>query len=116
MLLAGDRLSCCDEAVGVEVEGQIAAVATIAPQGEQMGGRPTIVALYTLPRFRRRGYGREAFVAALARCRERGFAKVRVDVLSKHVLRIIEGLSTEDRAYLEVHDFGTVTDWIGGGQ
>lgn len=104
MLLCGDRLSCCDEAVGVEVGGRIVGVATIAPQGEQMSGQPTIVALYVLSAFRRQGYGRALMAAAIRRCLERGFQKIRVDVLSVRVVGIINSLSEELRSVLDVRD------------
>lgn len=113
ILLVGDRLTCCDEAVGVVVKNQVVAVATISPQCEEHSGEPTIIALYTLPALRRQGYGQEAFVAALARCRERGFKRVRVDVLSNHVMRIIASLPKGDQEYLDVHDLGSPMDLLG---
>lgn len=113
ILLVGDRLSCCDEAVGAVVNNQVVAVVTIAPHGEEQSGEPTIVALYTLPELRHQGYGREAFIAALVRCRERGFKRVRVDVLSDYVTRIISSLPKEDQEYLDIHDLGPIMDGLG---
>lgn len=112
LLFGGDRLTCCDEAVALKDQGVILCLATIAPKGEELSGQPTIVALYTLPEYRRHGYGRLVFVAAINRCRERGFKKVRVDVLSAHVMKIIESLDKEDRDYLDVHDGGSIMDLI----
>jgi len=109
-LLGGDRLSCCDEAVGIEVEGEVVAVATIAPCGEICSGEPTIVGVYCLPSHRRHGYGRAAFVAAIKRCRERGFARVCVDSMSAGMRRIIDGLDENDRAYLHITDHGSIMD------
>lgn len=105
--IGGERLWVCDEAVAV-INGDygIVAVATIAPEGEGHSGQPTIVGLYTMPMFRRTGFGRAAFKAAIDRCRERGFPQVRVDVTSRHVMRIIKVLTPEDRAYLIVNDYG----------
>ena|SRR3990170_4207326 len=110
ILLAGDRLDCCDEAVGRVVEEEIVSVATIAPQGEYGAGEPAIVALYTAPEHRRKGYGRDTFRAAIARSKERGLPRLRVDVMSSHVMRIIEGLTEEEREFLDVHDLGGVID------
>lgn len=109
-LLAGDRLACCDEAVGIEVRGKIVAGATIAPEGEELDGQPTIVGVYCLPVFRLSGYGRAAFLAAIKRCRKRGFERVRVDIISAGMRRIIQSLSREEREYLIIMDFGPLLD------
>ncbi len=112
MLFGGDRFSCCDEFVAVLVGKEIAAIASIAPKGEQGTGTPTIVGLYTVPEFRRKGHGETAFRAAVERCRERGFTTVRVDVMSRHVTRMIEKLPDNDRELLEVHDYGSIMDFM----
>lgn len=112
MLFGGDRLSCCDEFVAVLVDEEIAAVASIAPRGEQGTGTPTIVGMYTVPEFRRQGHGETAFRAAIERCRERGFTTVRVDVMSRHVTRMIKKLPENDRELLEVHDYGSIMDFM----
>jgi GNAT superfamily N-acetyltransferase len=83
-------------------------VATIAPEGEMMSGRPTIVALYVLPEFRQRGYGKILLEAAVERCLERGFEKIRVDVMSSYAMRAINSLPTHLRDALDVRDQGDV--------
>lgn len=116
MLLGGDRLSCCDEAVALKVKEEIVGVATIAPKGEQMSGQPTIVALYILPKYRKTGYGKLLMTKTVERCQERGFEKIQVDVLSKRIFPIIKSLPPESQSRLEVNDmtFGDVTDWLAG--
>jgi len=109
ILFGGERLYHCDEAVGVVVKGKIVAVASIAPHGEGTG-TPTIVGLYTIPEHRRAGYGAVAFQAAIKRCRQRAFEKVRVDVTSGYVTRMIAKLPAADLAYLRIHDSGSVMD------
>ena len=104
MLFAGDRGSCCDEAVVVFEDNALVAIASIAPEGEAESGEPTIVGLYTLPRFRGQGFGRATMEAAILRMVERGFAKIRVDALTPGALKIIESLPDEIRAALVVHD------------
>ncbi len=114
MLLAGDRLSCCDEAAVWEEKGKIVGAATIAPEGEQMSGEPTIVGVYVLPKFRRRGIGRKLMIAAIDRCRERGLVPVRVDILSTAARQTIAGLPFECREALRVVDLGSPMDFFSG--
>lgn len=108
ILFVGDRISCLDEAIGLKAGGEIVGVATIAPEGEMMSGRPTIVALYVLPEFRQRGYGKILLEAAVERCLERGFEKIRVDVMSSYAMRAINSLPTHLRDALDVRDQGDV--------
>ena len=110
MILGGDRLSCCDEAVAVEVDGVIVGVATIAPQGEMNSGEPTIVGNYVLRKHRSKGLGTKLMAAAVERCRARGFSKVRVDVMSTHEMKIIEALPDDLKSMLDVQDHGAILD------
>lgn len=77
---------------------------SIAPDGEAGSGEPTIVGLYTLPRFRGQGFGKAAMEAAVRRMVERGFAKICVDALTLGALKTIESLPDDVRAALVVHD------------
>lgn len=106
MLLGGDRLSCCDEAVGIydKTGEKMVGVATIAPEGEMRSGEPTIVGEFILPEFRDQGYGKELLVKTIKRCQERGFSSVRLDVQSGRIMKIIEKLPEETRNYLNVID------------
>ncbi len=113
MLLAGDRLSCCDEAaVWEEEDGKIIGAATIAPKGEQMSGEPTIVGIYVVPGRRREGIGRKLLIAAIERCRERGLVPVRVDILSTAARQTIAGLLAEYARALRVIDLGSPMDFF----
>lgn len=112
-LLSGDRITCCDEVVAGFVDGRIVGVCTIAPEGEEGSGQPTIVAFYTHPDHRKRGYGRQIVEATVRRCLERGFQKIRVDTLSTYAKRICEQLPQELKAALDVHDLGSSMDmWL----
>ena len=106
LLLGGDRLACCDEAVAVTTWGRIRGVATISPSGEDYSGYPAIVGVYVLPTRRQRGYGQQLMEAALRRCQERGFIQVRIDVTSARLMRIIERLPDDLWAMLDIHDHG----------
>lgn len=103
LLLAGDRLSCCDEAVAMRDEaGRLLGLATLAPRGEDKKGAPMIVGLYVLPQERGKGHALGLLRGALARCQERGFTKVQMEVFSGRLARTIERLSSEEKAFLEV--------------
>ena len=108
ILIAGDRLACCDEAVVGLVDGEIVGCATISPQGEMMNDEPTIVALFVSPDHRRHGYGATIFRTTIERCIEREMEIIRVDVISDHVMRIIANLPAELRARLNVVNCGDI--------
>jgi GNAT superfamily N-acetyltransferase len=110
ILLGGDRINCCDEGVALEVDGQIVGVATIAPDGEECSGTPTLVAIYVHPLHRRNGYARVIAEAAARRCKERGFNRVRVDVISAYALRVFTSLPSELRSIFDIHDQGGMMD------
>jgi len=112
ILFAGDRILCCDEAVAIQKDGKIVGVATIAPKGEGLSGVPTIVALYILPVYRRKGYGKKILEAAINRCIERGFPKIRVDVMSSYAMAIIDSLDKNLFDVVEVHNLGNVMDYF----
>lgn len=106
MLLGGDRLSCCDEVVGIydRTGKKLVGAASIAPKGEMRSGEPTIVGEFILPEFRGLGYGTELLKQAINRCQERGFPSVRLDVQSGRIMKIIKKLPEETRNYLKVID------------
>lgn len=110
LLLAGDRMSCCDEGVIMEEKGNLIGVATIAPKGEEESGQPTIVGLYVVPEHRSRGYGGQILQKAIERCLERGFENIRMDVMSSNATKIIKKLPKEVQAKLDVHDLGNIMD------
>lgn len=113
ILLGGDRLSCCDQAVATMINGQIVAVATISSSGEDYSGQPAIVALYVLPKFRRQGIGQQLMETAVKHCRDkRKFQTVRVDVTSSYAANIIQKLPSELTQMLEIHSHGDDMDYL----
>lgn len=107
--IGGDRISCCDEGVVAKRWGRVIGLATIAPHGEVGSGEPTIVGVYVLPTYRRRGIGRAVFEAAVQRCVERGFEKIRVDALTRGGLQLTQVLPAELAERLDVRDFSYLT-------
>ena len=110
LLLSGDRISCCDEGVIMEKEAKLVGVATIAPEGEEHSGQPTIVGLYVVPEQRCKGYGGQILKRTIERCIERGFGKIRMDVMSSNASKIIEKLPDEIKEKIDVHNFGNIMD------
>ena len=104
ILFAGDRWSCIDEVVTAKVEDEIVGIATIAPEGEQMSGQPTIVALYVFSEHRRGGVGCQLLEAAIDRMLQRGLEPIRIDALHSGVLRMIDRLPIEKRQKIRVVD------------
>ena len=114
-LFGGDRASCCDEAIVIKNDGgQIVALATIAPNGEQMSGKPTIVGLYVMPEFRRQGLGRKVLEAAIHRCIDRELIPIRIDLMSEGIKSLVEQLSEDIRQQLNAHDMGAMLDVFPG--
>ncbi len=103
VVLSGDRITCCDEAIVFTDDPEIG-MATISPDGEMRDGTPTIVGVYVRSADRGKGLGTELMAAAVRRCMERGFEKIRVDVLTIGSKRAVEKLPAELRARLEVTD------------
>lgn len=110
LLLSGDRISCCDEGVIMEKEAKLVGVATIAPEGEEHSGQPTIVGLYVAPEYRGQGYGDQILRRAIERCIERGFDKIRMDVMSSNVSKILEKLPDEMKEKIDVHNLGNIME------
>jgi len=110
LLLSDDRLFCCDEGVIAEQESRLIGVATIAPKGEEMSGQPTIVGLYVVPEYRGRGIGSRILQRAVERCIERGFNKIRMDVMSSNAMKIIEKLPDKLKNKIDIHDLGNIMD------
>lgn len=110
ILLAGDRMSCCDEGVIMQEKENLIGVATIAPEEEEQSGQPTIVGLYVAPEYRSKGYGSQILQKAIERCLERGFENIRMDVMSSNATKIIKKLPKEIQEKLDVHDLGNLMD------
>ena len=108
VLFGGDRLSCCDEGVGIHLDGKLVGIATIAPRGEQDSGVPTIVGVYVDKAARQNRLGRQLFIATVQRCQERGFTRIHVDSMSVGMMKIIDSLPAEMRNLLDVQDCGDI--------
>lgn len=89
---------------------ELIGAATIAPEGDQHSGQPTIVGLYVAPEHRGKGYGGQILRRAIEKCIERGFEKIRMDIMSLNAKKIIEKLPDELKKKIDVHDLGNIMD------
>lgn len=104
VVLAPDQIRHCDEGI-VFTRAPLRGIVTIAPRGETGSDQPAIDGLYMRLSDRRRGFGSALFEAAIRRCFERGFERIRVDVQTRAMKQLIERLPEELRAHLDIHDY-----------
>ena len=108
VVLSGDRITCCDEVVVFANDPELGIV-TISSEGEMGDGTPTIVGMYVRPSSRGKSFGTALLAAAVRRCVERGFEKVRIDTLTRASKRAVDKLPDELKARLDVHDMSSFT-------
>lgn len=68
---------------------------------------PTIIGLYVLPLYRKKGIGTQLMAAAVHECMQRQLTLVRVDVLSTGAKRTLDKLPEDLKSHLTVNDFGS---------
>lgn len=107
LLFGGDRYSCCDQYIICSAGDDLVGIASIAPEGEQNSGRPTIVGLWIKPSFRNQGWGHKILAAAINQCLQRKFNKIRIDALNPEMKKTIEKVSPKLSAHLDVQDFSS---------
>lgn len=104
MLLAGDRWSCVDKVALATIDSKIVGIATIAPNGEEMSGEPTIVAIYVLREHRGSRIGYQLLEAAVDYMLSKGLVPIHIDAFNSKILRMIDRLPFEKRQKLNVVD------------
>lgn len=126
-LFGGDRISCCDEGLVLTQGENVIGLATIAPYGEGVSiteiklhermreygiepldqepqkGQPTIVGVYVTQPHRRKGYGKTLLEATIARGKERGFERIRVDAVTPEGAKLIQSLPDELKNQLDIY-------------
>ncbi len=114
ILFGGDRLAHVDHAFALVLgEGEEAGAigcATIASNGEEGSGQPTLVGIYISPSFRGEGYATEFLEQLVCEAAILGLTPLRVDVLSGRLMRAIASLPEEIRAMFEIRDHGDAMD------
>ena len=110
LLFSDQSLSGCDEGVIMEKESKLIGVATIAPKGESGAGQPSISAFYIAPEHRGNEYGGQILKRAMERCVERGFVKIRVDIMSINAANLMEKLPAEIKDKMDIHYFRRLMD------
>lgn len=110
MLFAGDRISCCTHAAVACDGSSLRGLATIAPDGEQFSGKPTIVGLYVFPQHRGRLIGKRLLVAAIDWMVGQQLTPIHVDAMSSSAARLIDLLPEKQRSHLQVSDHFGILD------
>ncbi len=126
ILMGGDRLSCCDEAIAAFEGNRFLGAATLSPYGDghnvlderlarHLGepakqAEPEIVGLWVAPLHRRHGVALALLVAAVERMTERGLVPAKIVALSATLLRQIGRLSPKLLAQLTVVDASEGTE------
>ena len=109
IILTGDRILCCDEAIVISDGLLPLGIVTISPQGEKNDGCPAIVGIFVRPSARKKGIGSELLEAAIRRCIERGFTRdIDVTLISEEGKRLIDKLSLELKGVLRINDLSGV--------
>jgi GNAT superfamily N-acetyltransferase len=94
-VIGGERAHCCDEAI-VVYDGEVpVGMATVAHKGESGAGVPEIVGVFVSATHRCSGVGRELFVRAIVRCRERNLVPLRATILSRGMSALVKKLPPE---------------------
>ena len=106
ILLSGDRWSCVDEIFLAKADGEkTVGIVTIASNGEGMSGKPTIVAIYVLPEYRRRIIGFSLLDAAVDYMLSKGLEPICIDALNSKILAMVSRLPVQKRQKINVVDF-----------
>ena len=104
MLFSGDRWSCIDQVAIAKMGSQIVGIATIAPRGEMMGGKPTIVAIYVTPEFRSRKIGTQLLEATVNHMIMEKLTPIKIEAFNSKVLRMVGCLPAETRGHIHLFD------------
>ncbi len=104
ILFSGDRWSCVEQVVLALVQEKMVGLASIAPEGEESSGQPTIVAIYVLRGYRALGIGYKLLNAAIDYMVAHKLTPIRVDVLNTKAAKMIDRLPPKRKQQLTVVD------------
>ena len=111
-VLGGERLWVCDEAVVLELMGQIVGAGTIAPKGECGDPKPSIIAIYVVPEFRDSIREVDLLAQTIVRCSQRNLVPVRFDMISSRDVLAVNSLPEELRQLLDARSYGGIMDLL----
>ena len=104
MLLAGDRWGCVQQVVAAYSGEKVVGIATIAPDGEQNSGEPTIVALYVMAKYRSQGVGAALLEVAVDWMISERMTPIRIDSFNSKVTRMVARLPEEKQECVRLCD------------
>jgi GNAT superfamily N-acetyltransferase len=91
----------CDEGIFLKEGRQVRAVATISMSG-QCQQAPTVLACYTMPKHRRKGYGKMVCEAAMRRLLQRGARVIHVTLKTDEGRALLNAMPDDLRAVCKV--------------
>lgn len=106
MLFMGDRYSCCNKWFVIEKEKEMLGICSFASNGEQSCGVPTIVGFYIVKQHRNKGYGKMLFNYAIKLLKEKGYEKIRIEVFSSEMLKIVN--NNEEKEIIDLVDLSSL--------
>lgn len=107
MLFMGDRYSCCNEWFVIEKEKEMLGICSFSEEGEQSCGVPTIVGFYIIKEHRNKGYGKKLFNYVIKVLKEREYKKIRVEVFSKEMLKVVNN-NNEEKEIIDLVDLSSL--------
>ncbi len=104
ILFGGSRFAFVDEVLAAYESDIFAGAVTLSPVDEMGYDNPSIIGLLVLEKFRSKGIGKKLMESAIARMQVRKLIPVHIDVLSRNLIRLIEGLDPELKKNLILND------------
>ena len=105
LLFGGDRLWCIDWAVVAILDGVHIGLATVAEQGEEQSGIPTLVGLAVRGDYRRMGVGTQLVEAVIGEAERRELCPLLVEPVTVSGERFIRSIDVPEGA-LTIRDVG----------
>ena len=102
ILFGGDRLNCITHFVVAKIFWKIVGIVTIAREGENKSGIPTIIAIYVKKEWRRKGIGTKLFHQTIEYMIKEKMVPIEITVFTTPVSKIIDALDDNKKKFIIV--------------
>lgn len=110
ILIDNNHLSACDIGLLISHGESPISFALIATKSIQYFAEPEIAVLYTFPKFRGKGFGKQLVIGTLDFCQKMGFPTVHINASSQKTALICNNLPQIWKQMLQIHDSGFYID------